>query len=109
MAIPISRIRFWCVRHQKPITTMHTERIFSPTYGTVEEAEHRSEVNALEIRMDKDGWLYLDTSELHCQDCSDDIEKADRNNEDAPSDVMEWEVQADSEPAPDKIDWLHKF
>lgn len=86
MIYEISKIRFICNRHNEPLVNVGNGRIFWPTFTTRADAAGHDE---LKSRQDKDGWLTLDTSELSCDKCCDEMERGEEHN-----DHQDWSIQA---------------
>ena len=69
MTTSISKIRFLCEEHNVPLKNCGNGRIFTPTYTICPLEDHEDE---LSVRMDDEGWLFLDTSEMYCPCDSED-------------------------------------
>jgi len=84
MGHEISKIRFMCREHNVPLKVMGRDEIFYPTFCTVQEANGKSRLGA---RMDEEGWLILDTSELGCDKCYEALELDEL--------VQDWYIEAE--------------
>jgi len=86
--IEISHIRFICNRHNEPLTNVGNGNIFYPTFTIAETVNGGPDIG-FESRMDKEGWLTLDTSELGCDKCYDEMELGESHD-----DHQDWSIQA---------------